>query len=113
MTVMTAYGNQLEDKALANYFAKLVNLIFKILPMRESEEESLDVYMESLLCELTGFQELFPAVGYDAGMVSIMTIIQFLKDTPDCGIAVVRREVFHAISICNQLRDRYAGKAEV
>lgn len=112
MTVRTIYGTDMDGRMLDNYFAKLVNLIFKILPMRECEEKSLPVYLESLLCELTGFSALFPAIGFDAGMLTIMAIIQFLIEEPACSVQIVRREVFQAISICKMLRGRYGTEAK-
>lgn len=107
MTGRTVYGTGVDSRALDNYFAKLVDLLFKILPMRECEEESLPVYLKSLLCELTGFSALFEAIEFDAGLLTILGILQFLIEEPECTVPVVRREVFQMISICNRLRSRY------
>ena len=109
MTVQTVYGYELPEMALERYFDRLVDLVFKILPMREEEVEETDVYLESLMCELGGFRSLLPIVDYDAGVMEIMATIQYLKDNPDEGIDVVRREVFKAIRLCKLLRRRYAG----
>ena len=78
MTEKTVYGTGIDRRTIGNYFERLVDLIFKILPMREDGERSLPVYMKSLMCELTGFSALFPAIEFDAGMLTIMAIIQFL-----------------------------------
>lgn len=108
MMTDTVFGGAVSTEVLASYFKNLVNLLFKILPMRENNEETRGTYMESLICELTGFQELFSAVQNDAGLTQILTILSYLAAHPDEDVSVVKREVFRAISICNKLKARYA-----
>ncbi len=108
MIIETIQGCEIDGRALGVYFGTLVNLLFKILPMREAEEETLSVYMQSLLYELSGCQELFPAIHNDAGFLTILSILQHLISEPDCSVGVVKREIFRAISICNKLKERYA-----
>jgi len=44
----TSIGAKVSDKLMSNYFTSLINSFFKILPIRESGEESLPVYIRSL-----------------------------------------------------------------
>lgn len=107
---MSAFGaieNNAEPKLVGNYLATLVNLFFKILPMREKDEPSLLAYEKSLQAELLGCQALMHRVGYDARYLTLLSILQFLIDNPDCPVSEVRREVFKAISICNKLKQTY------
>lgn len=97
----------LSNDLLSNYLKNLVNQFFKILPMREEEESSLRVYLKSLQSELLGFKELVEALKADSQYTSILAILQYMIDNPDCPVDDVRREVFRAISICNKLRYRY------
>lgn len=108
MIVETIYGCDIDGCVLESYFTTLVNLLFKILPMRENGEDTLDVYMGSLLRELIGCRDLFPAIHNDAEFTSILAILQYLIGHEDCDIKTVRREIFRAISICNKLKARYA-----
>ena len=94
MMIQTTVGVPMDATMLNNYFRALVNLFFKILPIKESGESSLEVYMRSLL-------------------LSLIAILQYLLDTPECEVSVVKREVFRAISICNKLKARYAVQQEV
>lgn len=98
----------LYEASLQNYFQYLVDHFFKILPMKEQGEDSVAVYMESLKFEILGFNNLFVNTRHNAMVVTLLSILQKLIDTPSCEITVVRREVFHAISICNKLKDIYA-----
>lgn len=104
MMIETKAGKPIESEVLRNYFKRLVNHFFKILPMRENEEESLTTYMQSLQLELLGCQSLIPSIGEDSNFLTILSILQYLIDNPNCNITTVKREVFRAISICNKLQ---------
>ena len=98
----------MNSSILNNYLRNLVNLFFKILPIRESEEPSLVAYMTSLQAELLGCSELILAIHKDPMFMSLISILQYLIDYSDSPVPVYRREVFKAISICNKLKARYA-----
>jgi hypothetical protein len=93
---------------LGNYMRNLVNLIFKILPIRESDEPSLKTYMESLQAEVLGCECLIRTVESDPLLLSLAAILQYLIDNPEGSVLLFRREVFKAISICNKLKSKYA-----
>lgn len=94
-------------QAANKYMRGLVDRFFKILPMWEDREPSVTVYIESLLLELNGFNALSRILHDDKDYVSLLAILRFLADNPNLSDAVVKREVFRAISICNRLRARY------
>ena len=101
MMIQTTVGVPMDATVLNNYLRTLVNLFFKILPIWESGESSLDTYMRSLQAELLGCKELVEAIHEDP-------MFLYLIDTPSCPTPVVKREVFKAISICNKLKAKYA-----
>ena len=103
----TIIGAPVSDELICNYFHSLVNCFFKILPIRESGEKSLPVYMRSLQAELVGCGELIRALNNDAGFMTLISILQYLIDHPECTVKEVKREVFKAINICNKLEARY------
>lgn len=104
----TAAGVPLDARILRKYLNTLINLFFKILPIWESGECTLDTYMRSLQAELLGCSELVDAIHEDPMFLSLISILQYLIDNPDCEVSTVKREVFRAISICNKLKARYA-----
>lgn len=110
MMVETTAGMPIDTKVLSNYFRILVNHFFKILPIREQSEESLTIYMKSLQAELLGCRGLVSALEYDAAYLTLLSILQYLIDNPECTVKEVKREVFRAISICNQLKAQYASE---
>lgn len=110
MMVETTAGMPIDSEILHNYFRTLVNHFFKILPIREQNEESLTTYMQSLRAELLGCKGLVGALHKDASYLTLLSILQYLIDNPECTVREVKREVFHAISICNKLKSQYASK---
>lgn len=107
MIVETSAGIPLNEKLLHNYFKSLVDHFFKILPMREDEEESLPVYIRSLQIELLGCEEFIPELKNDADYLTLLSLLEYFANNPKSTVREVRREVFHAISICNKLKAVY------
>lgn len=108
MMIQTKVGVPMDAVILENYFRTLINLFFKILPIWESGESSLETYMKSLQAELLGCKELIEAIHNDPLFLSLISILQYLIDNPSLKVSTVKREVFRAISICNKLKARYA-----
>lgn len=107
MTVETVTGKKLDGDLFCNYLRNLVNQLFKILPIRESEEASLVSYIASLQSELIGCQRLISVLHDDSMFLSMISILQFLIDHPDSSVKVFKREVFKTISLCNKLKAKY------
>lgn len=107
--VNTVTGTPVATNLLKNYFHNLVNQFFKILPMRENNEDSLITYMQSLQTELLGCKDFIPEVGENPQYLTLLAILQYLIDNPSCTVVIVKREVFRAISICNKLKSVYAS----
>ena len=108
MMFQTTAGTPITGDTLCDYFKMIINLFFKILPLREEEDVTLPVYIKSFQCELLGFQALIEVLHGDPQFISLISILQYLADHPSCEISTVKREVFRAISICNKLSSRYA-----
>ena len=98
---------------LHNYLHGLIGRFFKILPIRETNGETLQAYMESLQMELIGFKSLMTIIQNDQRMLSLISTLQYLIDTPDCESPVVKREVFRSISLCQALDADYGFVSKV
>lgn len=112
MNIETSAGAAVSSTLLKNYFSHLVNQFFKILPMREQNEETLPVYIESLHSELFGAKGLVPELYSDPLLLTLLSTLQYLIDNPQLSVSKVKREVFKAISVCNKLGAKYTS-AEV
>ena len=104
----TNVGLPLDEKAVGVYLKNWVAMFFKILPIRESDDPSLTVYMQSLQREILGCKALLPAMREDAQFLSLICRLQYLIDHPDCPFLELRRDVFACISICNKLKAKYS-----
>ena len=117
MIVNTSIGIPMDSQLFSNYMRSLINRFFKILPIKESGneygEESLETYMKSLQAELLGCNELIITIHEDPLLISLLSILQYLIDNPECSLVTVRREVFRAISICNKLKAKYLEESVV
>ena len=118
MSIETAIGVPIERGLLGNYFQKLINLFFKILPIWESTDEcgksTLGTYMQSLQAELLGCKSFVLPIHNDSAFLTLIAVLQYLIDNPNLEVPVVKREVFRCISICKKLQARYAsGESEV
>lgn len=109
----TTAGTHVEAGLFRSYLRFLIDRFFKILPIKESEVEygrdALSSYLQSLRLELLGCKELVIVLNDDPEIMSLLGILQYLIDNPDCSVRTVKREVFRAISICNKLRARYTA----
>ena len=107
MTVNIKPNAQLDVELVQNYFRNLVNQFFKILPMRETDEGSLPVYIESLYLELLGCGSVVDGLNKDAYFLTLLSILRYMIDNPNCSVHSTKRQVFKAISICNKLKAQF------
>lgn len=104
--MMTVVGKDIPDIMFEKYLSTLINQFFKILPLKETGEPSLNDYMCSLRLELIGNSLLITALNDDVDYLRLLAVLQSLIDC-DCDTKVVKREVFKAINICKKLREKY------
>lgn len=91
------YG-QISDEMFNNYTTILINKLFKILPMKENNIESLDVYLQSLQVELIGSKDLIPVFAENPNFLIILNTIQFFIEN-EFDNKTCKREVFKCIKI--------------
>ncbi len=103
MMEQTSTNSPIDIKCLVGYFDNLVNQFFKILPMRENGEDSVFIFMRSLQVELIGYCNLVTSFKKNHYYLTLLSILEYLIDTPDCAIEDVKREVFKAINICKHI----------
>lgn len=96
---------------LKAYLQSLTGRIFKILPMREQQEQGdnlyLDLYLESLSLEMHGACETFPCLRACPNYIMLLNTVNGLcADTP---LPFLKREVFKMLSAIEEIRDEYGG----
>lgn len=102
--IKTKYG-EISENLLKNYLDRLVNKIFKILPLKESQYDTLDVYIHSLLCELHGSRMLISELGNDTNFLAIISTLEYLLKTEESD-KIFKREIFKCISLVRQIQSK-------
>lgn len=106
--MMTVYNTEVSDRMVSNYMNALVNRFYKILPIKESGEDTLKRYLESLLREMMGLRDLIIFIQDDDRYLTLLAIIQYFIDH-DTDVATVRTDVFRAISILKKIQSKYCA----
>lgn len=109
---MNDNGWRIPSQLLTNHLDKLVNRFFKILPLKESGDETCNEYIRSLQLEMIGCSDLIESLNHDAMYLSLISTLQYFIDHNDCDLRTVRREVFKSISICKKLQTKYCEGVE-
>lgn len=104
---MTTIKNvELPAEVIQRHLQSLIGRFYKILPIKESGEPSLNKYMDSLQREMLGCHSLIVALNYDELYLSLLSVLQYLIEN-DCDTDIVRYEVFKAIDTCKKLQKKY------
>jgi len=88
------------DKSLNEYLEDLVGKIYKILPLKESEIDTLNEYIKSLQLEIIGSLNIFDN---DAKIMTVINTLQYFIDN-EYDTKTCKREVFKCIKIVKKLR---------
>lgn len=102
----TQEGYNIPDKMVDLYLDRLPGQFFKILPMKEDEEPTLQEYVDSLRVEMVGLDWLMYALSCDPDYLRLLAILTFLSNE-DCAVKAVKREVFKAIGICKRMKSKF------
>lgn len=106
--MMTTYNVEINGRMVSNYLNALVNRFYKILPIKESGEDTLRRYLESLQREMLGLCDLMEFVHSDDRYLTLLAIVQYFIDN-DTDVATVRTDVFRAISLIKKLQKKYCA----
>lgn len=99
-----------DDKLIKKQLQKIVDKIFKILPLYEEKNSTVDSYIESLILEITGFTSKYGNVGISEYMSVISTLEGLRGIIDDRGKQpTVKREVFKCIETINKISDMLEG----
>lgn len=96
------------ERAIGGYLFSLVDKIYKILPLREIEEQTNEKYIKALIREIVGMQELTVVLERDSRLMSVLSILQYLSShVNEMSVENVKSDVFQAINIVKKLRKQY------
>lgn len=94
---------------LTNHLEKLIDKVFKILPLYEDKNLGLLSYVESLIYELNGLDRVFDIRSVDSEYRSLLSTLETIADDAIAlgnSVDVIRSEVFKCLSIIKTMKDR-------
>lgn len=94
------YDNSPSLKAFIKSMIK--SQLFKILPMKEENNEFLNEYLDSLFSELLGGLYVFEELTNNVEYIRILNTIRFLKEK-ECTVKQCKREVFKMINLAKKV----------
>ena len=106
--IMTKYNTELPGEMLAGALKDLINKIYKILPLKETEEASIAVYIPALIREVMGMNELIEALHEDGRFISLVSILENLS-SDEVDVATTKSDVFKAINIVRLIQRKLFG----
>lgn len=95
-----------KERGVVYLDSSVVNSVFKILPLYEEEDEGLDIYLDTLLRELYGFDKVIDVNHVE--YVSLLATLEGLRQEicKKDNKPIVKREVFKSIGVVKQLLDK-------
>ena len=101
LVLLTKYGLA-EVRDLKQSVSRLTNQLWKLIPMRENEED-WQKQLESLIIELTGLNEILII---DSNLMSLLSKLEGLRLT-ETDFFIYRKTVFEAISLLQRFANDY------
>lgn len=85
-----------------DYFNYLINCIYKILPLKEEENDGLNDYIDGVLIQLYGSLHAYPDLNHNQKYLSIINTLEYLKNN-GYTVKQCKREVFRCINILQHM----------
>ena len=100
MTTATKYGFDISTSVLDQNVTRLVNQLWKIIPMRENDEDWAR-QLETVKIEIAGLNEIFVQ---DPRFLQLLSKLEGLQVEKDIEFPVYRKTVFEAISLLQECK---------
>lgn len=95
------------DKMFVNYLDYLIGKVYKMLPMRENKDDTLVEYMESIIREMIGNQQLMGEIKYDARFQSVINKLEYLTFKKDVDFKVFRKDILDSLPLLKEIKEQY------
>jgi len=102
--MMTKYGD-IPNNTVVVSLERLVGKVYKILPMREENCDTLDEYIENLLRELVSQRRLIDNLKHQSDLLSLISTLESVKDnsTNDENFQEFRSDVLKSLNIIKKM----------
>ena len=97
---MTKYGIEISEEIIATNIKRLTNQLWKLIPMRENEENWLN-QLETVIIEIVGLKEIFLLT---TSFLVLLSKLEGLKAIEDLDFPLYRKTVFECITLLREIR---------
>lgn len=98
MPLNSKYNKKINDESFKNEINRLTNQIWKLIPMRENEED-WNKHLQIVILELVGLEEI---IEIDENLLALLEILEGLN-TIEIDFSIFRKLVFESISLLRKL----------
>ena len=102
---MTKYGIEISEEIIATNIKRLTNQLWKLIPMRENEENWLN-QLETVIIEIVGLKEIFLLT---PSFLVLLSKLEGLIYTED--FMTYRLTIFGVISLLTEITNSLDGKS--
>ena len=95
---LTKYGIEVAEEILTANINRLTNQLWKLIPMREHEEDWLE-QLNTVIVEIVGLYEVF---GVNQKLIILLSKLEGLR-LIDTDFKIYRKTVFEAISLLREI----------
>ncbi len=95
---MTKYNFEIDDKIYEQNINRLTNQLWKLIPMRE-HEENWKGQLDTVLIELTGLNEIF---NVNSKFLILLSKLEGIKNS-ESDFMIYRKTVFECISLLREI----------
>ena len=96
--MISKYNLEVPNESFINEINRLTNQIWKLIPMRENEEDWL-AHLQTVIVEITGLGEI---VMLDENLLPLLEILEGIN-IKETDFRIYRKLVFEAISLLRKL----------
>lgn len=100
MYMTTKYGFDINDEVLNKQLIRLINQMWKLIPMKE-HNENWEKQLDSVIIEIAGLNEIF---SFKPLFLQLLSKLEGLK-VVDINFNIYRKTVFDAINLLQELKN--------
>ena len=100
MYMITKYGFDINDEVLNKQLIRLINQMWKLIPMKE-HNENWEKQLDSVIIEIAGLNEIF---SFKPLFLQLLSKLEGLK-VADINFNIYRKTVFDAINLLQELKN--------
>lgn len=100
------YNIEIDDKNISNRLKQLINLVYKLLPMREESNADWQTLLSTIIEEIAGMHRLLPEE-YNDILFSLLCKLEGLFTlTDEDSFFDFRRTIFESLNLMNKVKEK-------